>query len=168
MSSEPTLNNNKNQEFSSPNLDVVDNDKQKAVSAPQTINPSDPFDFFHGDIAYRIISELDAADTELLRRVSKLWKATSEFCCRRTLLSQHFPEAAASLSENEMGSDEEENLRFRRHCKFLTQTAVAKETTVTFGETNPFTRSISSSELPAWIRHKNLVFRRDKFVGFEK
>lgn len=127
MSSEPTIfNNNENEEFSSPRVDVVDKGKQSAVSAPQPFNPSDPFDVFDADIVRIIITELDATDTETLRRVSKLWKAISEFYCGRTFLRQHFPEAAGSLSENVIGSVEEENLRFRRHCKCLFQVAVAK------------------------------------------
>ena len=122
MSSRPTIfNNNENQGFSSPRVDIVDKGKQRVVAAPQPFNPSDPFDFFGADIVRIIITELDATDTETLRRVSKSWKAISEFYCGRTFLRQHFPEAAASLSENEIGSVEEENLRFRRHCKCLSQ-----------------------------------------------
>lgn len=45
----------------------------------------------------RLLCILDATDTETLRRVSKLCKATVEAQCGRTLFLQHFPKAAASL-----------------------------------------------------------------------
>lgn len=127
MSSKPTSNNNQNQERSSSNIDIVEKGKQGAVTALQTMNQSDPLNVFDADIVRIIITKLDAADTETLRRVSKLWKAISEFYCGRTFLRQHFPEAAASLGENEIWSVEEENLRFRRHCKCLSQAAMARE-----------------------------------------
>lgn len=113
----PASNNDESQKLFSPIVDV-DKGKQKAISAPRTINPLDPFDVFDAGTVRIIITELDAPDTETLRRVCKRWKASSEFHCRRALLRQHFPEATASLSEDEIWSVEEENLRFRRHCKF--------------------------------------------------
>lgn len=133
ISSEPTFKNTENQEHCPVNLDVVGKGKQKAVSASQTINPQDPFDVFDADIVRMIITELDAPHTETLRRVSKLWKATSESHCGRTFLRQHFPEVAASLSEDEVGSVKEENLRFRRHCKFCPGSCGERECSNSFG-----------------------------------
>ena len=168
-SSDPAATEDENQEPHSPNQDVIDKGKQKATSEPRTINPQDPFDLFDAGIVRMIIAELDAPDTETLRRVSKLWKASSEFHCGRTMLRQHFPEAAANLSEDEPGSCEEENLRFRRYCKFIFWTTMARETAATrLGETNPFACSVSSAELPARICHKSLQIYEGKHLGFKK
>ena len=114
-------NNSGNQELFS-QITHVDKGKQKAISAPRTINPQDPFDVLDADtVRIIIITELDAPDTETLRRVCKRWKASSELHYGRAFLRQHFPEATASLSEDEIKAVEEENLRFRRHCKFLSK-----------------------------------------------
>lgn len=164
---DPGSDNDNDQKLCPSNLNV-EKGKERAISEPVTTNPQDPFDVFDAGIVHIIITELDAPDTETLRRVSKLWKASSEAHCGRTLLRQHFPEA--SLCENELGSIEEENLRFRRHCK-LVLTPVCRERScrvTRFGETNPFARSVSSSELPAWICHKSDQMHGGELVGFEE
>lgn len=77
-------------------------------------NLRDPFNVLDDDTVFLIISHLSATETEILRRVSKLWKASSEAHCGRNALQKHFPLAAARIQG--YGSREEENLRFRRHC----------------------------------------------------
>ena len=79
-------------------------------------NLHDPLNVLDDDIVFLIIDQLSARDTEILRRVSKLWKATSEAHCGRNALQKHFPLAAAKIEG--YGSREEENLRFRRHCTY--------------------------------------------------
>ena len=92
--------------------------QDEAVAVPsQTVNPRDPFAVFDAGIAYMIVSQLSAVDTESLRRVSKVWKAASEAHCGRLALLRHFPEAAVHVRDEAPGSAEEENLRFRRYCE---------------------------------------------------
>lgn len=78
-------------------------------------NRRDPFDVLVDDAVHLVISHVSARDTETLRRVSKLWKASSEAHCGRNALQKHFPLAAAKTKG--CGSRLEENLLFRRHCK---------------------------------------------------
>ena len=79
-------------------------------------NRRDPFHVLNDDDVSLIIGYLQAADTETLRRVSKLWKASSEYHCGRILLLHHFPWAAATALQ--CGSREESNLQFRRYCTY--------------------------------------------------
>ena len=73
----------------------------------------DPFKYLGDDEIYIIISNLSARDTETLRRVSQLWKATSEYHCSQSILTQKLPWASTQnlmeLSKNET------NLHYRRH-----------------------------------------------------
>jgi hypothetical protein len=85
---------------------------------PTMTNQRDPFDMLDDGIIHMIICQLSACETEVLRRVSRLWKASSQAHCGRSALLQHFPEAATNLEGQ--GSIEEENLRFRRYCKSST------------------------------------------------
>lgn len=91
-------------------------DRQSSNEGRATMtNRRDPFDMLDDGIVHMIISQLSACETEVLRRVSKLWKVSSESHCGRSALLQHFPDAGVNLAGP--GSVEEENLRFRRYCK---------------------------------------------------
>lgn len=94
--------------------------KKTSVIVPrpdsETKNLRDPFSVLDDDAVFLIIDQVSPRDTETLRRVSKLWKASSEAHCGRNALMKHFPLAAANLEER--GSRAEENLRFRRHCTY--------------------------------------------------
>lgn len=79
-------------------------------------NRRDPFYVLNDEVRL-IISLLPARDTETLRRVSKLWKASSEFHCGKSALLKHFPWAASKVDE--FGSREEANLLFRRYCRLF-------------------------------------------------
>lgn len=79
-------------------------------------NLRDPFNVLDDDAVFLIIDQVSARDTETLRRVSKLWKASSEAHCGRNASKKHFPLAAAKLEGR--GSRAEENLRFRRQCTY--------------------------------------------------
>ncbi len=85
---------------------------------PGAQNLRDPFDILDDDIVRIIVNNLAAVDTENLRRVSKSWKAVSEALCGWEFFKRHFPEEAARIDEDDHGSAAEENLRFRRYCKF--------------------------------------------------
>ena len=80
-------------------------------------NLRDPFRALNDDEAYQIINLLDARDTENLRRVSKLWKASSELHCGRKALLKHFPWAASKVDK--FKTQEEINLQFRRYRMFF-------------------------------------------------
>ena len=89
----------------------------KLVRVIQRLLPSlqDPF-YVLGDHEVRaIITHLEARDTETLRRVSRLWKASAEYHCERGLLLQHFPWMATKISQSTTRG--ELNLLFRRCCK---------------------------------------------------
>lgn len=133
-SSDPAFDDD-DEDYCPPDLPVVDKGREPSIPGPDRTDARgardarDPFDFFEDAIVHVIITKLDAADTETLRRVCKTWKATSEAHCGRNALRLHFPEAAGSLCDDEQGSVEEENLRFRRYCKFVTsfRCSVCKE-----------------------------------------
>ena len=84
----------------------------RRVKRPRTRNPRDPFHMFSDDEVHLIIALLPARDTETLRRVSKLWKASSEYHCGKSALVRHFPWAAAKAARFE--TREAANLQFRR------------------------------------------------------
>lgn len=87
---------------------------KKAVIVPrQNENRRDPFNVLDDDAVFLVIEQLSARETEILRRVSRLWKASSEAHCGRNALKKHFPLAAAKRQG--CGSRVEENLHFRRH-----------------------------------------------------
>ena len=75
----------------------------------------DPMQVLHYDVIALIIFALDPADTETMRRVSKLWKAVSERHCGNGLLLKHFP-SACSIYNNNL-SREQANLVYRRRRK---------------------------------------------------
>lgn len=77
-------------------------------------NGRDPFHVLNDDEVGLIITLLSARDTETLRRVSKLWKTSSEYHCGKRALLEHFPWAASKV--NKFASREEANLQFRRYC----------------------------------------------------
>lgn len=78
----------------------------------------DPFHVLNDDEVRLIITLLPARDTETLRRVSKLWKASSEFHCGKSALLEYFPWAASKV--NKFISWEEANLQFRRYRMLFT------------------------------------------------
>ena len=89
--------------------------KEKAprkVSRPRKQNLRDPFHTLSDDEVSLIIALLPVRDTETLRRVSKLWKASSEYHCGKSALLKHFPWAIAKAEKCE--TREAANLQFRR------------------------------------------------------
>ena len=78
----------------------------------------DPFHVLGDHEVRHIINLLEARDTETLRRVSRLWKASAEYHCERSLLLQHFPWMAPKISQST--TREELNLLFRRCCEYQT------------------------------------------------
>ena len=92
----------------------------KVVRVNQRLRPSlqDPFHIL-GDLEVRqIIDLLEVRETETLRRVSRLWKASAEYHCERGRLLQHFPWMASKIFQST--TREELNLLFRRCCKYQT------------------------------------------------
>lgn len=89
----------------------------KVVGVTRRFLPSlqDPFHVLGDHEVREIITHLGARDTETLRRVSRLWKASAEYHCERSLLLQHFPWMAIKISQRT--TKEEVNLLFRRCCK---------------------------------------------------
>lgn len=85
------------------------------IPRPAKKNLRDPFMVLDDDMIFIIIDQLSSRETEILRRVSKFWKANSEVHCGRNALQKFFPLAASNAGEHL--SRVEENLRFRRHCK---------------------------------------------------
>ena len=101
--------------------------KEKAprrVPRPQKRNLRDPFHTLGDDEVHLIIALLPEGDTETLRRVSKLWKASSEYHCGKGALMRHFPWATAKANRCE--TREAANLQFRRCCTYNYDTAVFK------------------------------------------
>lgn len=84
----------------------------RRVFRPLNENQRDPFHTLSDDEVHLIIALLPAGDTETLRRVSKLWKASSEYHCGKAALVRHFPWAAEKANRCE--TREAANLQFRR------------------------------------------------------
>ena len=85
------------------------------IERPVDQNSKDPFDYLGDDEVGIIISFLSAFEMEKLRRVSKLWKASSEFHNAGEALQRHFGhigERAADYPTTEAAS-----LAFRRRGK---------------------------------------------------
>ena len=103
---------------------VTPNRKEIAKRVPRIPEKSrrDPFHVLNDDEIYQIIGRLPIRETETLRRVSRLWKATSEYHCGNHALLKHFP-WAASRGEESM-SREEANLQFRRHCMYSSNPSI--------------------------------------------
>ncbi len=74
----------------------------------------DPFRVLPDNVVGLIVQELPAVDTETIRRVSKTWKATSEFFNANLALRTHFPMATTKM----LVAPNEPNLEFRRLCKY--------------------------------------------------
>lgn len=95
---------------------------------PKNLNGLDPFKRLGDNETYIIISYLSAKDTETLRRVSKLWKATSEYHCSMSIMKQMLPWApsqeSAELSRRDV------NLWYRRQREYSSIDPVIKS----FGE----------------------------------
>ena len=85
-------------------------------SSESTEVKKDPMQVLNDDMIATIIYLLAPADTEIMRRVSKLWKATSEHHCGNGLLLRHFPSATYDNSL----SREQANLAYRRRSKYYT------------------------------------------------
>ena len=95
---------------------IIPKDKSTSRILPRLAkkNRRDPLHVLNDDEVYQIIGQLAARETETMRRVSKLWKATPEYQCGKFALLKHFPWAAWKLETST--SREEANLQFRRHC----------------------------------------------------
>ena len=91
---------------------IVKDGMRRAATRSKLQSLRDPFHVLGDHEVELIISHLDAKDTETLRRVSTLWKASSEYHCGRNILLQHFPEMESKARNCE--SREEMNLLFRR------------------------------------------------------
>lgn len=104
---------------SSTHRDRLNRPRVQKTSAPRSPKGSlrDPFVVLDDDLVFLIINQLSAHDTEVLRKVSKLWKASSEAHCGRNALLQHCISPPVVLNDEIRLSREEENLRYRRHCK---------------------------------------------------
>lgn len=87
----------------------------RKVPRPLIHNLRDPLHTLHDDVVHLVIALLPRRDTETLRRVSKLWKASSEYHCGKSALVRHFPWAAAKADGCE--TREAANLQFRRCCQ---------------------------------------------------
>ncbi len=74
----------------------------------------DPFQVLPDNVVALVVHKLSATDTENLRRVSKTWKATSEFFNANQALRTHFPK----VMTKGIGFPNEPNLEFRRLCKY--------------------------------------------------
>ena len=90
--------------------------QKTSVLQPPKESLRDPFVVLDDDLVFLIINQLSAHDTEVLRKVSKLWKASSEAHCGRNALLQHCNSPPVVLNTEIHLSREEENLRYRRHC----------------------------------------------------
>ena len=90
------------------------NISRKKLIYPVNPNGRDPFQHLNDDEIQQIICYLSAKDTEIMRRVSKFWKATSEYHCGKSVLLQHLPWAASH--DLNSWSNEEINLYYRRQC----------------------------------------------------
>ena len=77
----------------------------------------DPLAYLNDDVVDIIFSFLPANTTEILRRVSKLWKAASERLNGARAFLAHFPNYKVDIE----GIDDpvEANLRFRRRRRFM-------------------------------------------------
>lgn len=86
--------------------------KKPAVRRPKNKNAKDPFDYLIDDVVGIIVSLLPVQATETLRRVSKLWKATSEYHNDTRAIRRHF----GHLGEGSKSFDNKEaaNVHFRR------------------------------------------------------
>lgn len=98
------------------------NSKRSAVRRPKNKNAKDPFDCLVDDVVGIIVSLLPVQATETLRRVSRLWKATSEYHNDIRAIRRHFNYLGEGLKS--FDSKEEANLHFRRlreYCSRSTQ-----------------------------------------------
>ena len=91
----------------------------RIVPRPQEHNLRDPFHTLSDDEVSLIIALLPAKDTETLRRVSKLWKRSSEYHCGKSALLKYFPWAIAKADRCETRGAA--NLQFRR-CRMYDST----------------------------------------------
>ena len=85
------------------------------VERPANLNSKDPFEYLGDDEVELIISFLSASQTETLRRVSKLWKASSEFHNSGAALQRHFGHVGEKADS--YPTRESANLTFRRRRK---------------------------------------------------
>lgn len=79
---------------------------------PASSNGRDPFQHLGDDEVFLIISLLPRKESETIRRVSKFWKATSEYHCGKGILLQNLPWAATQDLDDL--PKEAVNLRYRR------------------------------------------------------
>ncbi len=91
--------------------------RMKQLPRPKNPNGRDPFQHLGDDVVHLIITNLGPKDTETIRRVSRFWKATSEYHCGKATLIQHLPWAAC---QDLLGSTKEDiNLQYRRQRMYL-------------------------------------------------
>ena len=88
---------------------------KSTVERPANLNSKDPFEYLGDDEVESIISLLPASDTETLRRVSRLWKASSEFHNSGAALRRHFGHFGEKADC--YPTRESANLAFRRRRK---------------------------------------------------
>lgn len=92
-------------------------------------NGRDPFVVLDDDVVHQIINYLSAADTEYIRRVSRLWKLCSEIHCGISALKRHF---ASWTTWPVSISPDDANLHYRRwlyYTKSLEHGFATKATT---------------------------------------
>ena len=102
--------------------------EENEPSQPKDVR-KDPMQALNDDLIALIILDLNPADTESMRRVSKLWKAVSEHHCGNGLLLKHFPSANPIHGSNI--SREQANLCYRRKGKYYAE-SFAIPSTITY------------------------------------
>ena len=90
--------------------------KCKSSGVPSTC-ARDPFQYLDDVVVSGIIEYLSLEDTEVIRRVSKYWKATSEFYCGRNFFKKHYSHPEPMLDR--CTTREASNLLFRRTRKYI-------------------------------------------------
>ena len=137
----------------------------RRVPRPRNENLRDPFHTLGDDEVHLIITLLPARDTETLRRVSKLWKASSEYHCGKSALVRRFPWAAAKANRCE--TREAANLQFRRCCAYNYDTCELQELTLiavhyqTNLEAGFATRAIRFDGAVGWdLRENRLIWSK--------
>lgn len=136
---------------------VIDGMRRAATrSEPQSLR--DPFHVLGDHEVELIISHLDAKDTETLRRVSTLWRASSEYHCGRNMLLQHFPGMESKALNCQ--TREEMNLLFRR-CR--THDGPVNSSYVLYKLTTIY--SVSEGKPQSWTRYSSYQVYRCRGLG---
>ena len=88
---------------------------KSTIERPANLYSKDPFEYLGDDEIGLVISFLPAPDTETLRRVSRLWKASSELHNSGVALQRHFGHFGETADC--YPTRESANLAFRRRRK---------------------------------------------------